>query len=151
MLPRLNDQEKQCIRILAKMFAAGEGFSERPRQTLIDEGLEIDYPSFIVLMRMMEEYGVIEKPIHIAAQEGRYWLFEITAVAVQLARELDETEKQAQEPRDIVGHIQETARKHPVWAYLIIGFFVLTAVVTFANQATQFLERIGMIKLADKK
>jgi type VI protein secretion system component VasF len=63
--------------------------------------------------------------------------------AERLARALDKQE--TAEPEDIVERVKEAARGHRYLAWAIIGFFVLTAVVTFANQAIQLLQNLGIL------
>ena len=72
--------------------------------------------------------------------------FAISPAAVRTAREIDRLEKQAKEPRDIVSQVNEAARKHRLLAYCLIGFFVLTMVLHFVNQAIQLLKTLGAVQ-----
>ena len=137
--PNISEQERKCLRVLAKLFGENRNFLRSPLTELQKEGLEVDQPSLDVLLRMMETYGAIEKVSRTNAQEFRS--FYITATAVQLVRDLDELEKQ--KPVDIVGQINEDVRRNRILAWVLITFFVLMAIATFINQTISIFQNLG--------
>ncbi len=136
----VSEMEKKLLRILAKMFDAGNNCLRTPLADLQKEGLEVDQQSLDVLLRTMQHYGAIENISATNAQEFR--LFYISAKASQLARELDEAERQ---PGDIVAQIKVAARSNKYIAWAIIVFLSLTTIVVLLNQTMDLLQKFGVI------
>lgn len=143
--PHLTDQEKQCLRILSKLFSEGKDSVSNPRQALAEEGLRLEYQEFRVVMERMDGIGALRTKQSALAPEGQFILITISPKAVQLRRELERLDAQPSEPRDIVAEIKDTAKGNRLLAWFIIGFIVLTALVTFLNQLWQLLERTGIL------
>ena len=139
--PNISDQEKKCLRILAKLFSESKPLVRSPLADLQREGLEADSRSLDVLLRMMERYGAIVDVSRTNAQEFR--MFTIPGTVVQLVRELDELEKQEQEPGDIVEKVNDAARKNRVIGWVLIVSFVSAAILTIANQGIQLAQNLG--------
>jgi hypothetical protein len=138
----ISDREKLCVRILAKLFDQENALLIEPRERLRDEGLKTEQTEYERLMQMMEAYGVICNPIHALS---RYTAFTISPNSVRYARELDSLERKSQEPEDIVGQVNQQVRKHPVAAWVVIGFVVLAAVLTVVSQVLNILNTLGML------
>jgi hypothetical protein len=141
--PNISETEKLCIRILAKLFEEGETFLQAPLGMLQERGLKVESSEYDSLMRMMETYGAIRDPIN--TFEGGFWGFTITPNSVLIAREIDELERKAKEPEDIVGQVNQQVRKHPVAAWIVIGFVVLAAVLTVISQVLNILNTLGWL------
>jgi hypothetical protein len=136
----LNADEKTCIRRLAELFERNQALV---RDKSVWESFGLSPERRIPFLTTMAELGVI---VNLSpTNTDQFRAFEITSKAVQITRELDEQEKKGKEPEDIVAKVQETARKHPVVAWVIIGFILLTAAITLVNQGVQFLVTIGVI------
>jgi hypothetical protein len=138
----ISDREKLCVRILAKLFDQGNTLLIEPIERLGEEGLKVEQTEYETLMQMMEAYGVICNPINTS---NRFSVFTVSPNSVRIARELDSLERKSQEPEDIVGQVNNQVRKHPVAAWGIIGFIVLTALLTFINQVIQLLKNLGWL------
>jgi hypothetical protein len=145
---RLNAKETQCVRVLAKWFDSNR--SDSSIQEIADfqsEGLDVDHESLVTLLKVMEQCGAIEKVLHASSHGGEFLRFDISPHTVQIVRELDEQQRKAEEPGDIVSQMTEKARRHPVLARLIIGFLLVTTAVTFINQGVQLVTSIvGVFK-----
>lgn len=141
--PNITDQEKKCLRFLARLASEGKHSVRIPLEDFKKEGIEVDQQSLNALLRMMKRYGAIEEIQSTNPLESRG--FSVSADAVQLVRELDDIEKKANDPGDIVEQIKDAARSNRVAAWALIIFVVLTALVTFANQGIQLLQNLGVI------
>jgi hypothetical protein len=74
---------------------------------------------------------------------GTYFSFQISPRAVQAARAIQWQEQQKdRESRDIVAELKNAAKSNPIAAWVIIGFIVLTALITFVNQLWQLIDRV---------
>jgi hypothetical protein len=140
---RINEQEKKCIQSLAGMFTEGDSYLMEPRGALKEKGIDVDEAAFLAMMGMMAQYGVIDNVEH--ADELPFSSCTITAKSVQVSRQIEHQEKQAKEPEDIVEQLKQTAKSNRYVAWIIIGFIVITAAVTFTNQSIQLLEKIGVL------
>lgn len=108
-------------------------------------GLDLPYDQYVAMIKMMEEYGAISSVKHLLGPEGRYARCVISPHAVELSRALEKAEVDAAKPKDLVETMKDSARSNRFWAMVILGFLILTAVVTFANQTIQLLKGIGIL------
>lgn len=144
--PHISDREKRCVRIFANWFNEAAGERRRgPRELLKAEGLDLDWAEYEALMNVMQKLGLLKSVGHHIGDEGRFASFQIDASVVHVAREIDAIERQSQEPRDIVGQINEQVRKHKVLAWFIIVLVVVTALLTLISQVLQILTLLGWI------
>ena len=111
----LNEAEIACLKKLADLHDRGEIYFDAHRLNLSSIAL---YPgNSIPILRMLEQYGYIEDPIHTTA--GRYSLFTINPSAVQAVREL-ELECKKLENQNILEKAKTWAMKHPFWGRVIL-------------------------------
>jgi hypothetical protein len=140
----ITPEEQKCIRIIAKMYRDGiiQLSQEKLREALTADSVHVDDAGFHLLIRMMEQYGVIES----WATDGPFIVrgHTITAGSVQLERAIDQQFHDA-EKGDIVAQVTEKARSHPVLAWFIIAFFILTMTATFLNQTMGVLQSLGVM------
>lgn len=127
MVPILTEQEKLCIRILAKRFEVGHDLVASSDGEIMAE-LQIDRTALSVLLAKMEYYGVIS--------DGR-----ITPAAVQSAREIDKGEQM-----DLVEWITYTVRRKP---YIAWPFIVFTAIIYVATAITTVAGALKIFHLID--
>lgn len=140
----MSDKEKKCLHSLAKSFLAGEEWPGAIlSEGMAEAGLEHGTPDHNTIMSLMEEYGAIDHAIH--AGGSFYNNFHITAKAVLLDRQLEELERKANEPKDIVTQTTERARKHPLLGIAVYIIIVVAAVIAFSNQLAQFIANIKPI------
>lgn len=142
----MRECDKQCIRILARIFENGQDRFHGPQyamEALRAEGMTFEGDvTWNGVMGMMQQYGVItDVETH---NSILYGAFTITGRAVEFAKAIEHAEKKAAEPKDMVQHLTSSARKHPFVAWILIGFFVLTALATLANQTLQLLQNLGL-------
>lgn len=138
MLPdNITLQEKEFLRLLAKIQqeTVQNPSPLRARQILMTT-LGLDENAFVSLMGMMVHYGAVE--CESSNQWERFSSFRISPHAVVLARELDERDKQALEPEDIVTKVTETARKNRLTAGILIAFAILLG----AGQLVQIIKNL---------
>ena len=144
----MSEREKSCARLMAKMFNEGKGNPSREEfLTAFEDHADIllSYNDYRALLEMMEHYGVVASALHVLSAEGRYYTFTISPKAVQVVRELDEQEKQSQEPGDIVEQIKSKAKSSPAVAWVIVGFIVLTALVSLISNLINIGQNLGWI------
>jgi hypothetical protein len=143
------EQEIRCIRFLAAVYNSGQRFISNPYEVMHNKGLVGDHQTYVALMGMMEQQGVIQGTNASAIQ--KYGAFSLLPKSVELARAIELTEKDAKQPKDIVSQVIENSRKNPLVAWILIIVIVLGGTMTFVNQATDFLTRIGVIPTAKTK
>jgi len=150
--PNLSAHEQQCIRILAKLFGEGHtNLGSDMIKTLREAGLELpDDAAYNVMLRVMAELGATEKEESAFAKAGGpfagYRQLRISASVLSMARELDQLDAEAKEPRDIVAEIKKKSQTNSIVAWLLIVFFVLMAVATFLNQSISLLQNLGLLE-----
>lgn len=140
-MENISDQEKACIRALAKILAAGEEFVGDPRKMLVDHGWAYaDRSEYEAALRMAELHGAIKKTGH--DENGPYGLFYITAKATALARAFDAEDA---EQEDIVAIIHEKVRKSKWTALLMVAFTGTVLFITGMNQLLDLLQKLGFM------
>lgn len=138
---KLNEQEKKCVRILAKVFLDGKLDIYKPLALFQSEGLNVDEKTYEVLMRVMETIGAIgEKPLH--AYNEPYYHIQVSAKAVSIARELDELDAMAKEPEDIVEKLTQTAKSNRTIGWIVFGFIIITAITVFAAAVLTIIDKV---------
>ena len=153
---RLNQTEIACVEKLAELLEKGECYV---RADFIDDDddepapqpnpLNVPPEKRAATLELMESMGVIAEVEH--ASGLRFFSFRITSKALQVVRAIKEEREKEKEPEDVVEQLKSTAKSKPILAWIIIGFVVLTAVVTFANQTIQLLEKIGVVAASPQK
>jgi hypothetical protein len=138
-----NEREKECVRILAKLFEEGRTFLHNPWEPLAAEGLEVDANSYPVLMDMMEECGAIGEPIHTSG--GRFLAFKVLPAAVQVARAIVAKEKELAAPLDLVEQMKFTSRQKPLIAWPLMALLAIVFLATAVNQIAGALKALGWI------
>ncbi len=97
---KFKEDEKRCIRIIAKWFRENKSLVNR------DEAMNefgVDNDRYDVLMKTMEHYGVVEKVESVMGKNGYAIAFWPSAYAEELARELDEEDKRLNKDREFGG------------------------------------------------
>lgn len=137
----LKGAEIECVKRLAKMYEQGQTvwWNEDDYELL---GLTVD--NYFSVIGTMDLCGVITNHSHTSA--GKYRMFEITPMAVQIARQIEQQELEENEGKDIVEKIKQKARSSPALAWIIIGFFLLMAIATFINQTIGIFQNLGWMK-----
>ena len=142
---RLNADEAACVKQLAERFERNQAVvtlsESTDRPGCYVDPLDLPAERREAILSLMEEMGVIVEVEH--ASEIRFFSYSIGPRALQLVRMIAEHETRKEEPRDIVENVKTTVRGHPILAWLIIGFLVLTTLVTFLNQLLQLLKTLG--------
>ena len=133
----LNEAETACLRKLAELHESGEIYWDINRGY---ESIALTAKSSVPVLRMLEQYGYIEKPVHTTA--GWYTLFTINPSSVQAVREL-ELEKKKLDNKDIVESAKSWATKHYVVGWVLVAGSVLTIVITAVNQFVSLLKNLG--------
>lgn len=108
--PNISDDEKKCLRILAKRFLTGSILVDPSPDWFRSEGLNLDRQGYVVMLKVMEGYGAIERvKSPMARTKGFKGATEliISAAVVPLVKELDESEKKAEAKRAL-----EAAQAH---------------------------------------
>jgi len=133
---RLTDREMACIRKLAEIFSQGTTQVSFAANTLALNESHLDQPEFSSMFQMMEGLKAIENVRRFA--DGTID-FTITVLAVQMARELEELEKQSKVV-NLVEQIKEKAQANPIIAWIIIGFTVYAILAAGISQTIQIVK-----------
>jgi len=104
--------------------------------TRIAKDVQLPMEELEVIARQLADKGLVKAEIPDIYNGGGSLTMTIQGI--------EEAEK-AQERRDIVEEVTESARKHPLTAFAIIGLFVLTSFVALINQAIQLMKNLGWI------
>ena len=137
-----NEKEIACIKRMAEMFEEGNCYVNANLDDEEGDGtLDAPLGERAAILETMQSFGLIAEVVHAATL--RFFSFKITAKSVQIARAIKAQQVEELEPEDLVEKLQTTARKNPVVAWIIIGFFVLTAAATLINQTIQIFQNIG--------
>ena len=160
--PNISDDEKKCLRILAKLFQEGRAVLwsgsllsmlnlHDVGERLRSEGLELSNPAaYAVMIRVMAGYGAIEEAksepvILFGAEPGSArrdtTTTIISAAVVQMARELDELEKRPEEPEDIVEQLRTSAKANPYIARAVFWFGIITAIAVFIAAVLTIIDK----------
>jgi len=97
---KFKEDEKRCIRIIAKWFRENKSLVNR------DEAMNefgVDNDRYDVLMKTMEHYGVVEKVESVMGKNGYAIAFWPSAYAEELARELGEEDERSNEGKAFTG------------------------------------------------
>jgi len=137
----LSQIEIDCIKKLAAKLESGNAFYGGG-----EESLDLPPEKRDQVLTAMESYGAIENVQHMSSQ--KFKIYYIAPRVTQLARAIETKEAKAKEPKDIVNQMSDIARKSPASAWIIIAFFVVTALVVLINNAVQLAQNIGWMKSA---
>ena len=128
------------VKRIAELYLKGDIYVVSPgeRGDLTEE-LGMTPENRQAVLTAIEAFGIIGD-VDYSSDTGGF-AFEITSKAVQAARDIQRQEAGRSEPRSIVAELQSTAKANPVWAWVIVGFVILTAAVTLVNQVWQLVDR----------
>jgi hypothetical protein len=141
-MAHFNELEVKCIQVLANRFQRGEHFVGDFQEFVRELG--VDERTYGPLMRTMAANGFIS--VMYQSDAGQAVAFDITAEAVQAAREVASQQVAAQAPKDIVEQVQTTLRQWKPTGWIIVAGLVILAVVTFVNQFWELLIKIGWVQ-----
>ncbi len=140
---RLDKTEIECVKQVEDMVEKGECYVEADlNDDERDNALNVSPEKRAAILETMESMGLLAEVRH--SDRLRYFAFKITSKAVQVAREIEEKQKDKNEPEDIVEQLKRTAKGNRAIAWALIIFVVLTALVTFINQLLELLKKIGI-------
>jgi hypothetical protein len=149
-MTRLSADEIVCVKKMAELYEAGEGWvkvtGHDPQGNPVDEiGMAVPAEKRTAILGVMEHtLGLILNVRH--NSEVQYSIFQISPTVLQVAREIQAEETKEEEPEDIVDQVQRAARRRPVLAWIIVAFFIITALITLTNQLLQLLKTLGVLK-----
>ena len=91
------EDEKKCIRTIAKWFRENKSLINRSEAI---KELGVDDDRYEVLIKMMEQWGVVDVVGSVLGKNGYANHFRPSAYAEQLAREFDEEDKRLNKDRE---------------------------------------------------
>jgi hypothetical protein len=138
----LKGAEIGCVKILAKSYENGQRAFNYQSDW---ESIGLTEENFSPVLLMLEHYGIISDAIKDFDIEFR--AFQITPLAVQIARDIEDQEKKKEEPKDIVEGVTQMARKNRTLATVIIFGLVLTAALTAVNQFLSILKNSRNVRM----
>ncbi len=138
-MAHLNAAEVECVKRLARAFEQETPvFSSRDPKALEELGLTEE--NYTPVLMTMEGLGAIDNVSHSSA--GKFRHFTVTAIAAQMAREIDEQESKPPEAPDIVQQTIEQFRRHPVMGRIIFWGIALGALLTVITSVITLCEKI---------
>ena len=135
----LGDMELAVIDEMCEWFVSGDNENVLVDSLPHDFGVDKNraHSLFIRLKALgaIEEYELVGATAERAAIKS----FRVSGNICEVAAR----ERAARNPKvDIVERLYRQARTHPIVAWLLVGFFVLTAAVTLVNQGLQIREKL---------
>ncbi len=128
--------ERDCIVKLAERFEAGKAM------WFIREGwssIGLDDANYLPVLTLLQDRGLIEEDRDLDYQ--RFKAFQIQPGVVSLARQIRKEDEARQEGEDIVEATKQAIRKNWLGARVILLFIVITAIITFLNQAWDLIQK----------
>lgn len=142
-VPHLSEQEKALLRVLASLWDENVPQLGDPLKTLADRGIRLEPSEYSRLISMMVEIGAVRS---LASVRGmRHAMIVVEPQAAVLARQVEEADRIANEPEDIVEKIKSTAKRNTVFAWAMIVMAVATMVVTFVSQILNIAKTLKWI------
>jgi hypothetical protein len=136
----LDETERECVKRLAQLYAKGQTMC-----TVNDlAALGLTPENYVPVLGTMEHIGAIARPTHTAG--GTYRAFNITAVAVQIDREIERQESRTPEAPNIVEQTKSAISRHPLLGYVVVALIALSFLLILINNLMTLLERFGLVK-----
>ncbi|MBN1126591.1 MAG: hypothetical protein JXA82_16410 [Sedimentisphaerales bacterium] len=135
----LTDEEIKFIRIIAKLVEENVRFITR---TDFIKQFNYTDKEYEVLMKKMEDFGVIEDVSHTLDSNGGYAVsFKPSTLSVEIMREIDHQIATAEGP-DIVDQLIKRFRSNPKTAWLILFFLFLSLAIPMITSLLDLISRI---------
>ena len=135
-------RERDCIRLLADWFLRGK--TSASRKELIEE-LGIQPDQYDPLMMVLVERGLVALDDENLEDLEYAPSFSIMPRAVQVARDIERQEQEAEAARDVVKQVESAVRRRWVSGGLKVALLAFGFLITVLNQLVELLQNLGLL------